>query len=360
MKVSWLDRFFPLPNTLRCQSLGLDLSDRSLKYAKLNNNQTSVISIGERELPPGLISGGKIINQHDLVENLRELRSLVHGFYIAVALPEELSFTFPLRLPRLKRKADLQDAIAAQLEEHVPINLAEAVFDFELLSNTTDNQGEVIVLVSACTQALTSSYCQAVEAAGFIPTVFELEMTAAGRAVIPPSSTETVLLIDFGKTRTSLAVISRGQTVLSATVAGLSGDALTRAIQKHLGLTVPEAEKLKIERGLWRPSQDQRLPMSIIPILSALRDEITKFEDYWSKQEEIFGTEWQPISQIVLIGGQAALPGLVEYFAAGTKPITLAGNVWQRVLDSEKVLPPIPRRESYRYAAAIGLALGGN
>ena len=69
------------------------------------------------------------------------------------------------------------------------------------------------------------------------------------------------------------------------------------------------------------------------------------------------GAEQRRVELIMLCGGSSNLNGLPEYLTESLDVPTLRGNVWENVLSLEETIPPIDRKHSYGYAAAVGLAL---
>ncbi len=136
----------------------------------------------------------------------------------------------------------------------------------------------------------------------------------------------------------------------------IAGASLTLALKKALGVDVREAERLKNEEGIVPGSP---VAEAIMPTISALKDEINRHFIYWHTHTEEAEEPHNKITNVILIGGNANVRGLVAYLAQNLKiPVSL-GDVWHNVLDLGTYVPPIPRNESYRYATVTGLALRG-
>jgi len=198
-------------------------------------------------------------------------------------------------------------------------------------------------------------YIDAIAAAGLVPLSYEIEAQAAARTLIGCADRRIVLVADFGKTRTGLSVVGDGRVLATSTIATIGGELITTTIQRHLGLDYAAAEKLKIERGLLCSPDDDKLLFALAPIVSVLRDEISKFEEYWNTHDG----EYSPrhLAALMLCGGQATLPGLVEYLEGNLDLPVALGNVWTKIMDSTASLPPIKYNDSFKYAVAFGLAL---
>ena len=70
-----IESIFPVPKLLNMQSVGLDISDRSVKYVSLKKTKNSVRinTYGRQEIPAGIVESGKIINKDALAEIIRSI-----------------------------------------------------------------------------------------------------------------------------------------------------------------------------------------------------------------------------------------------------------------------------------------------
>lgn len=349
MKRSLFLRLFPTPNYLAMRPVAIDLSDRSLKYCRDWN------TFGERAISSGVIEGGRIKNSVAVVEVLRSVVKDLGSQYVVAALPEEPGFTFIVSLPTISRDG-LRQAIELQLEEHIPLPAAGVIFDYEILREPLADESKFKVVVSAFPQDLVLQYVKVFEEAGLTLLALEGEAQATARALFSKTAKGATLVIDLGKTHTSFFVVVDNLSVLTSTVAEIGSDFLTKAVEKGLGLKTAEAEELKNKRGLLQ-NKDRTIVDALLPAVSVLRDETDKFMSYWNTQTDKDNQGLPAISRIVLSGGQAALPGLVEYLNASLGIPVEVGNVWTNILSIKEQVPPLTLDKSLRNAIVIGLAL---
>ena len=64
---------------------------------------------------------------------------------------------------------------------------------------------------------------------------FEVEPESIARSVVPAGDRGTYMVMDFGRTRTGIFIVSGGAVSFTSTVS-VGGYSLTRAIAKELGL----------------------------------------------------------------------------------------------------------------------------
>jgi type IV pilus assembly protein PilM len=344
-------RLFPAPDFLARRPVGVDLSDRSLKYC------WQLKTFGEQLIPAGAIEGGRIKNRAAVVEVLRAAAPAFGSQYVVATLPEEPSFIFLVSLPAASRDG-LRQAIELQLEEHIPLPASGVVFDYEILREPTAEDSKFKIVVSAFPKDLALEYAQVFTDAGLVLIALEGEAQATARALFPRASKGATLVIDLGRTHTSFFVVVDNLSVLASSVAEIGGDFLIKAIEKSLGVTAAEAEELKNKRGLLQ-NQEHSLIDLLLPAISVIRDEANKFMLYWNTQTEGDGqSQGLPaISRVALCGGQAILPGLVEYLSASLGLPVEVGDVWKNILEVKLAVPPLNLDQSVRNAITIGLAL---
>lgn len=332
---------------------GLDLSDRSLKFVTFRqvHGQRRLHQFGQAEIPLDVMQSGEIKNKAALINILREVKAKWQLERVIIALPEEHAYIVRVPLPAAS-PSEQRESIELQLEEHVPLKASEVVFDYEPVAGKKN-----LAIVSVFPERLARDYEEVLLEAGLSPVASEIEAQAIAHAVVPDTERETVIVVDFGKTRTGFFVVREQQVLFSSTTRQLGGDIITLAISKNLNLPSDKAETLKLKQGLLGGSGQDELAMALVPVLSALRDEVSKIDNYWNRQLQDAGVDEGKIARLILCGGEAALPGLIEYLSGRLSlPVSL-GQVWTNALDYRSAVPTIPFRQSLRYATAIGLAL---
>src|SRR3989338_10303855 len=113
-------------SSLKRQAFGLDISDRSLKIAKLEKKgkYIKLVSFEEHDIPEGILSHGEIKKEEELAAVLADSLKKVEGKpldtrYAVVSLPEERAFLQVIQLPLLEEK-ELEQAIRFEAENYIP------------------------------------------------------------------------------------------------------------------------------------------------------------------------------------------------------------------------------------------------
>ncbi|MDD5152585.1 MAG: pilus assembly protein PilM [Candidatus Pacebacteria bacterium] len=346
-------QFFPPPQLLQMSAVGLDISDASVRFAELLETRDGFVigRYGERPIPRGIIESGEVKKPTDLRAILTELKKAYNLEFAIMSLPEEKAYLFDLHLPKMKY-SEIRDAIELVLEERVPLKNQEALFDYEIEKETKDS---IHLAVSAVSRVFVDGYLEAFSGTGITPTAFEIEAQSTARAIIPMWDMGPSMIVDFGKTRTGIAIVSNGVVRFTSTLP-IGGTSLTDIIARKFGIPFDEAEKLKREKGVVGERGKEDLSLTLTSTISILRDEIKKHCVFWRTHDD-YGEKPTPIQKIYLCGGDSNLSGFSDYLSKGLGiPISL-GNVMVNVNSLEHYVPEINFSDSLRYATAIGLAL---
>ncbi len=348
-------RFFPLPKILVEPFFGLDISDESVKFVELvsTKNGVKVGRYGERDIPPGVIESGKTKDSKKMEEILVTLRKEEGVKAVRVSLPEEQVYLFPLKLEKLGLK-NVREGIELALEDHVPILAQDTIFDYEVVDENTQN---LEVQVTAIPKNIIENYLLIFKHSQITVKSFELEAQAVSRAVVKKNDLETYMIVDFGKKRTGIFIVSKGIVSFTFTL-DLGGVMLTKMIQKNFNVSLEEAEKMKQEYGLERNTDNKEIFAVLLNSVSVLRDEIVKHFFYWQTHKDEEGRNNPPIKKIIFCGGDSNLIGLADYVAISMKSTVEMANIWTNLPNVKDYVPEISFRQSLAFATAFGLALG--
>ena len=348
----------PPPDYLRMPVLCFDFSDKSLKYMKLQRKD-GLISIGQfgiSSLEDGIIEKGEIKQKDKLISFLKPIREKLKTELVAASLPEEKVFLSRIKFP-LMDKNRIREALALQLDEYVPLPGAEAIFDYDIINDFIENKEQVHLHLNlaAFPRSFVESYRDVFIGAGFIPVAFEMETQSFARAVVPKEEMGNVMVVDFGRTRTTFAIVSNGKVQFAATVA-LAGEEIEKAFILHLNIGRSQVEAAKRDIGLIKRKGNENLFEAIKPMVSVIKDEAAKQAAYWMSHNED-DKKKEKISKIILCGGESTLAGLPEYLSCELKMKVELGNSWVNVSSFEDHIPEIEMGDSLAYSTVIGLAL---
>lgn len=348
--------YFPTPKYLNMNSCALDISDESIKYGQLLSTASGFkfTKFGKEKIPEGIIASGKIEDEKKLVDILKKLRDKNNLNYVRVSLPEEQVYIFTLSLPQMQGQ-DLREVILLQIEEYIPLKAANIVFDYDTIQ---ENEKSTIVGVTAIPVDIIESYLSVFNKAGLIPLSFESEAQAITRAVFPYEEKDSVMVVDFGHTRTGVSISYNGN-VLFTTTLDIGGSNLTQMIAKNFSISFEEAEEMKASYSHSSALKMQDIFPVILNGVSVLHDELNKQYIYWKTHNEKSGFAHEKINRIILCGGNSNLSGLPKYLEATMKIKVERANTWVNIFNMETSVPGVSFKDSLGYATVLGLGLSG-
>lgn len=354
-----LNKIIPPPTYMRLPSVGVDISDTSLKYIqfrpdKRSGQQLELSYWGDIDIPDGTLERGTVHDVKKLSESIRAMRDLVDVQTVRVSLPEERAYLFETEIKKGTPFKEIRGLLEFRLEENVPLSPRDAFFDYNILEGDP-HSNSVRVSVTAYAKETIMNYYEACVSAGVTPISFEVEAQAIARATIPEGDSGTHMIVDFGKTRTGVGIVHKGVLMYTSTV-DIGGAELSTALRRQLGeAEESELTKIKNTQGLVRGVDGTDVYDALLPTMSAIIDEVRTRAQYWNTRDVL--REDRQLQTVILCGGSINMKGLPEYFTEMLGIPATRAHVWQNAFPVENSVPEIGRRYSYGYATAVGLAL---
>lgn len=335
---------------------GLDIGTSSIKIVQLvkEGSLIKLVALGSASTPVRGLSSESELDHRTIAEIILKLiqDSKVTTQYVVTALPESQVFTRVIEMPVLSEQ-EVASAIKWEAEQYIPLPLTEVTLDYQILSTPKDNtpESKMEVLLVAAPSLLIKKYTTVLEMANLIPLSLETEIISLSRSLVGTvSESLTTMLINIGAATTDIAIVRNGLIVFTRSVA-TGGIALTRAIASELNLDLTQAEEYKKSYGLDQSKLQGKIVSALKPIFDVIANEIKRALNFYI-------TKWpnSPIKRVVLAGGSAKLPGLVQYFAENLGLEVQTGDPWISIAKDER-LNKILTEEGPMYSAAVGLAL---
>jgi type IV pilus assembly protein PilM len=356
-----LQKLFPPPAYITLPSIGVDISDTSLKYIEFKREHAHDTNLvlkkwGDIDIPEGVVERGNVHDQGVLVEVLKEVKKQTGAEYVNVSLPEERAYLFETTIPKSTPRKEIRELLEFRLEENVPLSPRDAYFDFALVG-TDEETNDHRAVVAVYAQDTINNYYDACIKAELMPISFEIEAQAIARTAILRGVDDACMIVDFGKTRMGVGIVYHGVLMYTSTI-DVSGQQLSDAMRHVLG-EKPESEltKIKNTKGLIATPDNVAVAKALEEIMKLMVDELGVRMHYWHTRKVDRGE--RQIKKILLCGGSSNLWGLPEYLTDALGIPTERARVWQNAFSLETFVPPITRKYSYGYATAIGLALRG-
>lgn len=339
-------------------SLGLDVGTSSLKlveiepkkdkgvvlknYAELKavtgNTEKATATTKETENFINMSS----VHLRQLIQHLlAQLKSRSRNLYIS--LPIYVTFTKIIEIVSVEKK-ELEQVVRFEAQKHIPAPLQEMILEWRVVQGVRTQQGKTPVFLLAVPKDLVEKYRQLAEDLRLNLNVLEVEIFSLARLVdVGPS--EAFILFDVGGRNTNITLFSGGFIVKTYNFP-VSGEGFSRRIAQSSGISLADAERIKREVGL----KDEQTRHAIEPFLRNVIEKIQKiFEEH------------KNINKIVITGGSAQMPGLIDFLRSSLSQISFKGEVslvnpWKYV-EAPTLPDGIKKKLSATYAVAIGLTL---
>ena len=349
--------------------VGLDVGTHAVRAVELvlgRAGTATVSRFGQVALPPGVVTGGEVLDPSALADAIRRLWKEVRftSRRVVVGVSSQRVIVRPTVLPAMGR-ADLESAIDLQAAELIPMPLDEVILDHQILDRTTDDSGEdeLHVLLVAAQKGIVRNLVAAVELAGLSASLVDLTPFALLRSLVDVTAFDDLVddrpaaeaLVSIGGGVTTVVVHERGVPRFVRMVMR-GGATFTEEIAEGLSLGFEAAEGLKrqVSAGLLDgPAGEAAVILE--GLVEDFADELNTSLDYHRTQDGA-----APISRIVLTGGAARTGGLVDALARRTGIDVVLGAPFAQLELARTGLTDAQIGEAEDLAAvAVGLALAG-
>jgi type IV pilus assembly protein PilM len=327
--------------------IGLDISSTSVKLVELSSSPRGGRRLERyaiEPLPRGAVVDGNI-EKIDVVADAARRAWRKAGCKtknVALALPASAVITKKILLPANLSEDELEIQVESEANQYIPFALDEVSLDFCVVGPAPQSKDESEVLLAASRKERVEDRVAVAEAAGLKAIVMDIETYAARSAVDNvskqfPNNGEGLVLALFyiGANTLSVSVTMNGQVVYERDQA-FGGNQLTQDIARAYGLSFEEAETKKRSGDLPDGWQKDFLT----PFVETCALEVTRALQFF-----FTSTPYSRVDQIMLAGGCAVLPGLVDAVVNRTqvptsvvspfKGMDISSNVRERQLQMD-------------------------
>jgi len=339
------------------QMLGVDISSTTVKLIELSTSgeRLRVESYAVISLPQDAVVEKNISNIEEVANGVRNVHAQARtkNKLVVAAVAGSSVITKILSMPAGLKDDDLETQLTLEADQYIPYPLDEVAIDFEEQGPTSGRDDMVDVLLAACRRETIDARFDAIELAGLMPKVIDVEAYALERAFALIKSQadiddrSTVAIVDIGATMTTLSVLHRGSTVYTREQL-FGGKQLTDEIMRRYGLPLEEAGLAKKQGGL----PDDYDTDVLDPFREAVVQQVSR-----SLQFFFSSTDFNGVDCIFLAGGVAAMDGLTELIAERLSTPTLVANPFADMVISPKVNAVALNSDASAMLIACGLAL---
>lgn len=324
---------------------GLDLGTYSVKAAELKAGLRNVEflrfeeALLPQDAPPEEIEAA-------IYSFLRENNISLE--FVVAALSSDRVTQRHLRFPFSDARR-VRQAVPFEVEGELPIPLETLLLGHEKVLVKPE---QTDVLAVMCPRSDVGSYLNELRLSGLEPRILEVDgVVLANLSASIDLSDIPRLILDVGHSKTNLVVLVDGRPVALRSIP-IAGRHFTRALSQDLRLDEAEAERVKLERGVFADHRLRPVGPHTEETLGRLVREVAR------SVQAVVGDALQALapSEILLVGGSAVLRGLDALL---TDRIQLPCRRLEVPAESSEI-GALESAGAHRFAQAAALALRGS
>ncbi len=344
--------------------IGLDISSTAIKLLEFSKTssmgrggaQYRVESYAVEPLPENAVVEKNIADVDAVGETIRNVvkRSGSRAKHVAVAVSGSAVITKIITMPASLSDQEMEAQIQLEADQYIPYSLEEVNMDFEVLGTSEKNPEMMDVLLAASRSENVEDRVAAIEIAGLIAEVVDVEAYAMENAFsqiaeqLPDhGENQTIAVADVGAATTTMNVLHNNKIIYTREQ-NFGGRQLTEEIQRRYGLSYEEAGMAKRQGGL----PDNYIPEVLDPFREAMVQQVSR-----SLQFFFSSSPYNSVDHIVMAGGCSSIPGVDELIEEKLGTPAIIANPFASMSVSSRVKPQSLSNDAPSMMIACGLAL---
>lgn len=338
-------------------TVGLDIGASSVKAVQLAKTRGGyeLVRLGIAPLHPETIVDGVIMDSGTVISAIQKIftENQISSKEVVVAVSGHSVIVKKIKLAKMKPE-ELEEAIPFEAEQYVPYAVEDVNLDFQVLESTNPEANEMDVLLVAVKKDIINDYLSIISTAGLQTVVVDVDAFALQNAfeiAYELDREQVVGLVNLGAAVMNINILQGGISEFTRDSA-LGGNRYTESIQKMLGLSYEQAEALKLGGEVeGRTFEDARPAIDMVN--TELAGEIRRSFDFFRSSSHS-----DTIHRVILSGGCARLPGVVEFLSENLEiPCEVANPLRNIKADPKTFDPEYLEVIAPQLAVSVGLAL---
>ncbi len=335
--------------------VGVDLGSSSIKLAQVSKSKGVALldNFAFVQTPAQTINNGDITDTYLLGESVKMLfkeqkftsKNACIGMWGSTSIVKKIS------MPKVDAKS-LKEQIKYEAQQYLPFDISQVTIEYHVLpfSSSAD---QMDILIVAGQNDLITKYIEVATYGNLKTSIIDVSSIALANIFEfnYGKLNEPVGLFNFGSNSTQFVVVFQGE-ILFARDIPVGGFHFTNEICKNMGVTLEEAESLKLShvQGAETP-ENTRTFMNMA--LDHVTEEVRNSIDFYSAS----GGDFQ-ISKAFFTGGASLTDGLIDHLADVLKINFEVLNPLIKVkANNKKFSPQYLEQISPFLAVSLGLAL---
>jgi type IV pilus assembly protein PilM len=330
--------------------MGIDISYTYIKIMSIDPEKWRVTSYGSINTDPIKLRQSLTGSSTYLAELLKDMlqKNIVGTLptdQVVVSIPTNVTYSRSVTLPKAAIKK-LDDAIALEASQYIPVALSELNLSYEILSETDEN---IDILMSAAPKRIIDTVTEACNSVGLTVMAVQPSINAVARLItLTEQGHLPTVIVDIGAADTDLAILN--ERIRANASIQIGGNTLTYAIADKLKVPLESAHQMKVLHGLSHGSKQEKIREALEEPLSQIISEIHKIIRYYNERLDAS----QKIEQVIVVGSGSDIPGLGDYFTNELVMPARIASPWLALNFGD--LPQPAKQFRPRYISVAGLA----
>lgn len=335
--------------------VAVDIGFSSIKVGEfdVDKNGAKLTAFAMGPTPSGAYVAGDVLDQQSLSHALIDVvsQARLKRKMSATSLAGSAVIVKKITIPRIEKKL-VAEQIRWEAEQYIPFDINSISLSHHIIPNDLTPDTMDILLVAAQKEII-SSYQFVLSSAGLQCGVVDVDGFALANAFefnYGKMLGQTLGLLNVGASSTNFVVVHNGDVIFSRDMS-VGGQTYTYEIHKEMGVSIPEAESLKLSavRGEGVPDDVHSL---ISATTETIKEEIRNSIDYFS------GTAGgMTLGALFVTGGGSQTTGLKEGLSQVTGLRCEEMNSTMRLQAGKGVSPMILDSARPYLGVLVGLGL---
>jgi len=339
--------------------IGLDITTSSIKLIELTGSVQSCRAecYAAEPTPPNSMNDKNIVDAAAVGDAIRRAvkRAGTKTRDVAIAIAGDAAIFREIELPKTLNDNLLEEQVRILADQYIPFPMEEVSFDFQRVGESKSDPDMLKVLLVATRTEYVDQRRAAVQAAGLIPSVVDVEPFALENACqlmahqMPDGGMgHLIAVVDFGASNTAFSVL-RDMRVIYTRDFSFGGQQLTEEIMRTYGLSLEDAGRAKKEGGL--PSN--YAPEVLDPFIDDMTQQVSRSLQFFLAS----ASEREQPDQILICGGCANIPGVADVISSKVGIPTEIGDPLGQMKISSRARGQNVHKDATALLTACGLAL---
>lgn len=234
--------------------IGIDIGTSSVKMVQLRESKGvyHLVSLGVAPLSSEAIVDHTIMDSGAVVDAIRGLVEShdVKTKNVATSISGHSVIIRKILLP-IMTEEEMESSIQWEAEQYIPFDISEVNIDFQILGVDPMDPSQMSVVLVAAKKDFVNDYLAVFKECGLSPVVMDIDCFAIENVFEVSYGLEDndiIALVNMGASAMNINILKSGASVFTRDIQA-GGNMFNEEIQKRLGLSTEDAEKIKIGEG---------------------------------------------------------------------------------------------------------------